>query len=235
MNLLAIDTATEACSVAVSVGGEVWVRHVVAGRSHTQILMPTVHELLREAGIGFSHLDGLVCGIGPGSFAGVRIGVGVVKGLSMATGLPVVGVSSLEAMALPALDRGAAGVLCAIDARMGEVYWGAYAADPDSGLPNALIEPCVTPPAVVPAPGVGRWSAVGTGWGSYAETLAGASGVQVVDCDPLALPRADDALRIGRAALSAGRGSTADALVPVYLRNKVALTLSEQQAARRLR
>ncbi len=232
MKVLALDTATEACSVALSIDGAVLGQHVVAGRSHTQLLMPMVHALMQQAGIGFAQLDAIACGIGPGSFAGVRIGVGVVKGLALALDRPVVGVSSLAALAKPVLDAGQAQVLCAIDARMNEVYWATYRAD-EHGMPVAISPPQVLAPDAVQPVGDGRWAAVGTGWGTYEAQLRAACGVQLTSVDGAALPDARALVMIALEQLRQSGGMDADALAPAYLRNKVALTLSEQQALRR--
>lgn len=231
MNLLALDTATEACSAALSVDGRRLTRYVSAGRSHTQMLLPMLRELLAEAGIGFAQLDGYVCGVGPGSFAGVRIGVGVIKGLALAHDRPVVPVSSLEMLALPALDAGADGALVAIDARLDEVYFAAFTVGLD-GLPQRIGEELVAPPQAVPAVDARQWHAVGSGWGSYAPVLQQAIGVTPAQVDAAALPRAEEALRIALPQFARGATGSAAALVPRYLRNKVALTLSEQQAGK---
>ncbi len=231
MKVLALDTATEGCSVALSVDGLIVARFEAVGRSHTERLMPLVREVMDEAGLCFAQLDALVCGVGPGSFAGVRIGVGFTKGIALAIDRPVVGVSSLAMLARPALRAGARQVVCAIDARMDEVYFGAYRADRD-GLPEAVLDARVCAPDQVPALG-GEWHAVGTGWARYREPMLTATGAQLAAVDSGALPIAEDALAIGLARLRAGEGHDAAELVPVYLRNKVALTLDEQRARRR--
>lgn len=231
MNILALDTATEACSVAMHVDGRIIERFEIAGRSHTERLMPMLQALMAEAGLAFAQLDGIACGVGPGSFAGVRIGVGFVKGLALALDRPVVGVSSLPALALGAQRAGAGPVLAAIDARMNEVYWGAYRVGAD-GLPQALLPEAVCAPAEVPRAEAGDWAAVGTGWGAYAEALRQAAGVAPQHVDAEALPHAGDILRLALPAFRAGQGGSADALAPVYLRNKVALTLVEQAVLR---
>ena len=231
MKILALDTATEACSVALSVDGRIEERFETAGRSHTERMMPMVQELMAGAGLSFSRLDGIACGIGPGSFAGVRIGVGFVKGLSLALDRPVVGVSSLPAMALRAIRGGATQVAAAIDARMNEVYWGVYTASPE-GLPQPLREEAVCAPTEVAAVPAGDWVAVGTGWGSYGEALRAAAGVEPRQVVADALPHAEDILRLALPAFAAGQAISGDLLLPVYLRNKVALTLVEQAALR---
>ena len=132
MKIFALDTATEACSVALWLDGVIVERFEVAGRDHTQRLPAMAHALMAEAGLAWSQLDGLVCGIGPGSFAGVRIGVAYTQGLALAHGQPVVGVSSLAMLAGGAGGPGR--VLAAIDARMDEVYFAAFQRDVEGGL-----------------------------------------------------------------------------------------------------
>ncbi|NGY06108.1 tRNA (adenosine(37)-N6)-threonylcarbamoyltransferase complex dimerization subunit type 1 TsaB [Solimonas terrae] len=230
MNLLALDTATEACSVALQTGRQICVRFDVAGRSHTQQLVPMVRAVMAEAGIGFAQLDGYVCGTGPGSFAGVRIGVSFIKGLALAHDRPVVPVSSLRMLALPPMRDGAQRVLTAIDARMDEVYFAAWQRDAD-GLPEAIGEAVVSAPADVPAQ-AGAWHAVGSGWQAYRAALEASSAATLLACDGQALPRAADALALAQPCFANGRVIGAAELVPQYLRNKVALTLIEQRARR---
>ena len=231
MRLLAVDTATEACSAALQVDGRVLSRLDTAGRSHTQQMLPMVHGLMAEAGLRFADLQGLVCGVGPGSFAGVRIGVGFVKGLALSLGLPVVAVSSLEMLAQDAIDGGATRVICAIDARMDEVYLGAFERGADS-LARALSAPWLAAPRDFKLDIQGPWSAVGTGWGRYeAELREGLEGA-VERLDGKALPHATAALRLAQPAFARGHTLDADALAPRYLRDKVALTLEEQARLR---
>lgn len=231
MKILALDTATEACSAALAVEGRVLARSERAGRSHTERLVPMVQSLMAEAGLSYAQLDGYVCGIGPGSFAGVRIGLGFMKGLALAADRPAVGVSSLEMLALPALEAGAARVLAVIDARMSEVYWAGF--EPDaSGLPQVVVEEQVGLPQALPRRTEVDWTGVGTGWGRYEPVLCEALGQRPLRIVGDVLPQAADALRIGLPRLRDGAGLSLDQLVPRYLRNKVALTLTEQQALR---
>lgn len=231
MNILALDTATEACSAALMTGGQTLSRFEIAGRSHTERMVPMVRQLMAEAGITFSQLDGYVCGIGPGSFAGVRIGLGFMKGLALAADRPAVGVSSLETLALPALRNGAAKVLVAIDARMNEVYLQGFVAD-EASLPSSILQAQVSAPDAIPAlEDAQHWTGVGTGWAAYESALRSASGLQQKIVGD-ALPHAADALVIGHARLLRGEGVSLDGIVPRYLRNKVALTLEEQSQLR---
>lgn len=231
MKLLALDTATEACSAALHVDGRVLARERVAGRSHTALLLPMLRELLAEAGLGFAQLDGYVGGVGPGSFAGVRIGVGVIKGLALAHERPVVAVSSLAMLAQQAIDRGAVQVLAAIDARLDEIYFAAYRRDA-RGLAQRIGEEVVLPPQEASCVAGDDWYAVGSAWGRYGETLQTALTIVPRSIDAAALPRAADALALALPRFAAGDTISAAALVPQYLRNKVALTLAEQRARR---
>ena len=229
---LAVDTATEACSVALSVDGAVRERFEPMQREHTQRLMPMIEQVLAEGGRTVAQLDGIVCGIGPGSFAGLRIGLGVVKGLALARDLPVAGVSSLAMLAQRALRQpGVDQVAAVIDARMSEVYFGAYRREA-SGLAVALLADRVCPPGEVPALAAGKWHAVGTGWGRYEGVLRQKTGATLASVDGTALPHAGDAFALGLPLLAAGQGASADALAPAYLRDRVALTLEEQAALR---
>lgn len=224
MKLLALDTATEACSAALWLDGQVQARFAVAGRTHTQLLLPMVHGLMAEAGVAFSQLDGLVCGIGPGSFAGVRIGVGFVKGLALGLDRPVLGVSSLAMLAQGV--AGAEPVLALIDARMGEVYAGLYVREASSLRKLVGLE-TVSKPDAIAAPDC-AYHAIGTGWGAYPLAHLPAP----LSRDDAALPRAEQALALAAPDFAASSHS-AEQLLPNYLRDKVALNLTEQQALRR--
>lgn len=234
MKLLAIDTATEACSSALWLDGAVHARFEIAGREHTQRLLPQVAALMAECGVTYAQLDGIVCGVGPGSFAGVRIGVGFVKGLALALDRPVVGVSSLAMLAQGAIrEHAAQQVLSVIDARIGEVYFGAYVCDAQDLAQAVLPESVCAPEAIPVVSQAGAWCAAGTGWGRYPDILRAAAQCEIAAIDEAALPRAEDALPLALPEFDAGRGISADQLLPVYLRNKVALTLIEQRALRK--
>lgn len=229
MNILALDTATEACSVALWRRGAVVERFETVGRSHTERLLPMVQAVLAEAGLAPAQLDGFVCGIGPGSFAGVRIGVGLVKGMALALDRPAVGVRSLDMLAQAALSDTTPRVLAAIDARTDELYLAGYRREAGGGLEILL------PPAVVKAEDVGAipegpWLAVGSGLARFGAALRAAT--QIAEEDGAALPRARHALALAVPEFEAGRAPAADALEPAYLRNKVALTLAEQAQKR---
>lgn len=232
MRILAIDTATEACSVALWLDGDVHERFEVAGREHSVRLLSMLQSLLAEAGVSLPQLDGIACGIGPGSFAGVRIGVGFVKGLALGVERPVVPVSSLAMLAQGAMRvHGAQRVLAAIDARMQEVYFGVYLAQ--DGLTVLEGEERVAAAEALPRPAPGSYIAVGTGWQVHGQALQAHLGLDLSLVDGQALPHAADALLPAQQILASGRGLNAGDLQPVYLRNRVALTKAEQEAARK--
>lgn len=233
MKLLALDTATEACSAAVWIDGVVHAHFEIAGRDHTQRLLPVIAGVLAEAGLRYSQLDGLVCGVGPGSFAGVRIGVAFAKGVALAHELPVVGVSSLSLLAQRALSASEAErVLVAIDARMGEVYFQPFERDA-WGVAQAVGEAVVAAPDAVQLPRApGLWLAAGTGWGTYEAALRERLGCEISAVNGAALPQAADACALAVPIFKRGQAPVADALQPIYLRNNVALTLLQQQQRR---
>lgn len=229
MKILAIETATEACSVALWLDGECLERFELAPRRHALRALPMAEELLAEAGIGRRALDGLACGRGPGAFTGVRLAVALTQGLALALDRPVAGVSTLAALACAAPGSGSH-VLATIDARMGEVYAGLFQRDQDAPLP--LGPERVLAPEQLELPGAGTWSAVGTGLaaagGALLERLEG----RLEDHDASALPRAADVARLAAGVFRDGGGMDAAALEPAYLRDRVALTLAEQASAR---
>jgi tRNA threonylcarbamoyladenosine biosynthesis protein TsaB len=234
VKLLAIDTATEACSVALLIDGEIRECFEIAGREHSQKLPAMFAGLLAEAGMVAAQLDGLVAGIGPGSFAGVRIGVAFVKGLSLGLDRPAVGISSLAMLAQAAVEQGADWALPAIDARMDQVYVASYRAV--GGLALACDEAAVlSPQQWSPLPSFapqGKLSALGSGWQAWGDPLLERLPRKPDSIDASALPHARDALRLALPIFELGRAVSAAQLLPNYLRNRVALTQAEQIAAR---
>ncbi|HEU0153304.1 MAG TPA: tRNA (adenosine(37)-N6)-threonylcarbamoyltransferase complex dimerization subunit type 1 TsaB [Arenimonas sp.] len=223
MKLLAIETSTEACSVAVYVDGEVRERHELAPRRHTQQVLPWADELLAEAGLRKSQLDAIAVGRGPGAFTGVRLAIALVQGLALALDRPVLPVSTLAVLAMqaPGDDR-----LAAIDARMGEVYLGAFRRDAD-GLVSATGDERIVPPAAATLP-AGEVHGVGTGFGAEQGALVARLGARLRGFDANALPHAADLARLAARAYARGEAIAPDLLEPAYLRDKVALTLAEQ-------
>jgi len=219
MNLLAFDTATEACSAALTTPEGVFARWAEAPRQHGDLVLAMVDEVLAEAGLERGQLDTLAFGRGPGAFTGVRIATGLVQGMAAALECPVVPVSTLATLAQGAYRRtGCSGVLAAIDARMGEVYWGAYTLAAD-GVVAAHGEECVVAPEAVPLPGPGPWACAGTGWIRYPDTLAARVGAGTDSGHTL--PDARDMLTIATRDGHAGRTVSAAEALPVYLRDQV--------------
>jgi tRNA threonylcarbamoyladenosine biosynthesis protein TsaB len=214
MRLLAIDTSGDACSVALRMNGECRWRHRLDPRGHARSVLPMVEELLAESGLRLNQLDGFAFGRGPGSFTGLRIGCAVVQGLAFAADRPVVPVSSLAALAQAApAER----VLACFDARMGEVYWGAYRRG-TAGLVTLVGEEGVAPPARVACPPDGEWEGIGVGWSAYREGLP--QGIRI-HAEPR-WPHAREVALLGARGLAAGQAVSAAEAIPVYLRDRVA-------------
>ena len=217
MKLLALDTATEACSAAVWVEGAVLERYEWVSRRHAALILPMIESVLAESGFSVGQLDAIAVGRGPGAFTGVRIAVGIAQGIAFAADLPVAPVSTLAALALGAgrmTDQ--ARIAAALDARMGEVYWGVYAVAGENVEP--LREERVCAPEAVLAP-PGQWFGAGSGWAAYAEalrrrlTVSGWRG----DC----YPRAGDIARLAAAPARRAAWVAAEQALPVYLRDRV--------------
>ena len=226
MNLLAIETATEACSVALVHGETVIARTELAPRRHAERVLPMADELLAEAGIGKHALDVIAVGRGPGAFTGVRLAVSLAQGMAMALGLPVVTVSSLAALALEAPEDDAA-ILAVIDARMGEIYAACYQRDGNGGL-LALDEERVCTADTLVLPQAAAWQVVGTGWATYEDTLRGRLNFAPVSANGACFPQARHVATLAVSEFKAGRAHAPELALPVYLRDKVALTLAEQ-------
>ena len=232
MNLLALETATEACSVALWIDGEVRERFEIAPRRHTELVLPWIDALLAEAGLKKSQIDVIACGRGPGAFTGVRLAVAMTQGLALALDRPVVGVSTLAALAFDASAAEGEPILAAIDARMGEVYVGAYVRE---GVELRLLLPeRLSPPAQVDAPNEEGWIGVGTGYAAEQGALVTRLGSRLLRFDADALPHAAAIARLGAAAFARGETIAPERLEPAYLRDKVALTLTEQRASKPL-
>jgi tRNA threonylcarbamoyladenosine biosynthesis protein TsaB len=230
MKLLAFETATEACSVAVYVDGRVHERFELAPRRHAELALPWADALLAEAGLARSQLDAIAVGRGPGAFTGVRLAVGLAQGIALALDRPVLPVSTLAVLAAGAAEAGGAHVVAAIDARMGEVYLGAF--DRSSGEPRLLGREQVLGPAAATLPDGVDWWGVGTGFDAADGALRERLGAQLAGVDAAALPRAADVARLGALALARGEGLAPERLEPAYLRDNVALNSREQQALR---
>jgi tRNA threonylcarbamoyladenosine biosynthesis protein TsaB len=228
MRILALDAATEACSVALLLGEECISRTAQPGRPHAPQVLEMVAAVLAEAQLSLAGLDGIAASVGPGAFTGVRISVAVAQGLAFGAGLTVVGVSTLEALALQVIRHGAARALACLDARMGEVYWGCLSADAARGvaLQGAMA---VGAPASVTLPPGHIYHGVGRGFAAY-PMLASLPGLQLDVPFSESLPNAAEFARLGSLRLRLGEGVAPAALTPLYVRDKVALTEAERAA-----
>ena len=217
MNILTIDTATEACSVALQFDQTLFTRYEVCPQQHSQKILPMVDAVMKEAGASLTELDGLAFGRGPGSFTGVRIATGIIQGLALGSQLPVAGVSTLAAMAQQVINSGdVSDVAVAIDARMGEVYFAHY--QNQQGIATLVGEEQVTSPeAVAEQLDVSSMAVAGTGWQAY-PVLSELLKVQSVN---VSYPYARFMLPLTEQTLNAGQGMAVDAITPEYLRNTV--------------
>ena len=225
MNLLALDTSTEYCSVALWRDGRVDALDAHAGHRHSELLLPMVDELLKRHGMAVTGLDGIAFGEGPGSFTGLRIGCGVTQGLALGAGLPVVGVSTLLALAEAARSGRA---VCCLDARMGEIYHAAYARS-DAGW-AAVHAPNLCAPSDAPPLPAGSWTGCGSGFAVHEAALRQRYEGRLSAIMPGAYPHARDIARLAAREFEAGRTVSAERAVPVYLRDRVALRTDERTA-----
>ena len=229
MRVLALDAATEACSVALLTNGQLTVRTLESGKSSAPRILKMADELLAEAQVSLSTLDGIAASIGPGSFTGVRITVAVAQGLAFGSGLKVVPVTTLEALALQVLSDPDTRAVACLDARMGEVYWGCFAADAVRGVFECAASRVGPPDSVALSP-PGGYAGIGRGFSAY-PMLAGMLGIEVGAAHARALPNAREIAQLGALRLAAGGGIDPADLMPLYLRDKVALTEAERAQA----
>jgi tRNA threonylcarbamoyladenosine biosynthesis protein TsaB len=222
MKLLALDTATEACSAALWLDGEIISRNALTPREHAHRIIPMMDEVLEEAGLSLKELDAIAFGRGPGSFTGVRIAASLTQGAAYGTGLPVIPVSTLATLAQAAIEeQGAERILPAIDARMQEVYWAEYRRD-KHGLAELIDEELVIPPAQVPLPDGNAYTGIGSGWQTYAEELGQRLDGRIAQTLPEALPDARYVAKLAAVYHERGVSLPAHQALPVYLRDQVA-------------
>ncbi len=219
MHLLAIETATETVSVALSIDGEVVERYEHAPRQHAELLLPWIEQLLAEAEIGFNALDAIAFSRGPGSFTSLRIGIGVVQGLAWASDLPVIPVSSLAATAQTAFKDGVSLALVALDARMNEVFTGMFTAN-SNGVMMPTVEERVCAPQDVQAPQNADTYGIGIGFERYEEL--GNLSVQLAGVYADIWPKASSLVTLAQDWLLSNAALPAEQAQPVYLRDNVA-------------
>jgi len=217
VNILGLETSTEACTAALGIGDSIIERFALGGR-HAERILAMVDELLAEAGIELAQLDAIAFGRGPGSFTGVRIATGVAQGLAFGAGLPVVPVSSLAALAQ---GVNAGKILAAFDARMNQVYWGAFRRDM-AGVVEPVGEECVVDPTAIPVPGSEGWTGAGSGWDVCHAALCARLKDRLDGWQRSVFPHARGVVELGASGFSAGRAVQPEEALPVYIRNNVA-------------
>jgi len=223
MRILALDTSTEYCSVALWRDGAVTERCELVGQRHSEVLMAMVDALLKDSVSGIKDVDGIAFGMGPGSFTGVRIACGATQGLALGADLPVVGVCTLEALAEAS---GKSRVLAALDARMSELYLAAY--EKRDGVWVNTVEPCLCKPEDAPVLSGGGWFGAGSGFAVHGAALGERYAGQLQGMDGGAIPQAAAIAVLGAARFALGRGVDAAAALPLYLRDRVALKTNER-------
>lgn len=217
MKLLALETATEACSAAVWVDGAVLERYELAPRRHAALILPMIESVLAEAELTLHQLDALAVGRGPGAFTGVRIAISLIQGIAFASDLPVAPISTLAALALGAVrETGQKRIAAALDARMGEVYWGTWAFAGETMELSGDEQVCAPSQVIAPP---GEWFGVGSGWTAYAPILA--QRLTVSGWRDNHYPHAGDVARLAADPCRRGEWMTAEQVLPVYLRNEV--------------
>jgi tRNA threonylcarbamoyladenosine biosynthesis protein TsaB len=220
MKILAIDTSAAACSVALCIGEEMIASHVLAPMQQAKLILPMINEVLLKSGYSLQDLDALAFGCGPGSFTGVRIAASVMQGLAFATQIPLIKISSLAAIAQAVYnDFGWQHLMVAIDARMNEVYWGAYQLNVENNLVQLLGKEHVTPPAHLLFPKPANWAGVGNAWRVYHNLIDICPEVIDENC----LPMATAIAQLAKEKHLSQDWVTLPAAMPVYLRDTVAI------------
>lgn len=227
MKLLAVETATEACSAALMMDGEITEQFSLAAKEHTKLILPMIASLMSEASLTPSDLDGLAFGCGPGSFTGVRIATGIIQGIAFALDLPVVPVSNLAVIAQDFFDKNDENLaFVAMDARMDEIYWGVYQRNA-SGYAELIGKEAVTPASEIEYPDVSGVG-IGSGWKVYGQELLTRLSHRVIRHEVDNLPRARAVARLGAEGFKLGLAVPVEHAMPVYLRDKVAKKESER-------
>jgi tRNA threonylcarbamoyladenosine biosynthesis protein TsaB len=215
--ILSVDTSTQACSVALSINGQIQERYEVKPQQHTQLVLAMIEDLLAEAELKLAQLDALAFGCGPGSFTGLRIVAGVVQGIAFAADLPVIPISTLQALAQTAYRiRGWTHVITALDARMHELYWAGFQLNGENLMQTVLAEQ-LCHIADLPLLADDNWYGVGDGW----LALANSQIMGLVEIDAAILPHAQDIAVLGAVAFRQGKMVNAEQALPVYLRDNM--------------
>lgn len=225
MKILALETSTEHCSLALWVDGEILVRAVPAQERHSQVILPLLQTLLADAQIRLMQLDGIAFGAGPGSFTGLRIACGIAQGLAFGANLPVVGISDLMALAEAS---NCPKVIAILDARMGEIYHAVYERRADQW--QELSAPGLYLPLQAPSVSGRNWVGVGSGFLAHRDILLLRYAEQFSEINADLVPHAKEIAILGVQELLSGRGLAPEDAHPIYIRDKVAQTIAERTA-----
>jgi tRNA threonylcarbamoyladenosine biosynthesis protein TsaB len=228
LNLLALETSSDRCSAALWLNGRVVHRDERVGQRHSELILSMVDAVLAEAGVSLRGLDGVAFGAGPGSFTGLRIACGVAQGLAFGATLPVVGIGTLECLAEAS---GAQRVVACLDARIGDVYHAAFVREED-GRWRAVHPASVCRPETAPRLEGEGWAGVGNGFAAHGEALRARYAGQLLQVLPDLVPHAQEVAALGARALARGEGVSPEQAAPLYVRDKVALSIAERAALR---
>ena len=223
MKFLGFDTSSCYCSIALWIDGEILSRSILAEQRHSELLLPILQELLAKSELTLTHLDGIAFGAGPGSFTGLRIACGVAQGLAFGSGLPVIGISTLEALAQQA---GANNVITAIDARMGEIYHAAYIKSADNW--ENVSAPILCLPRYAPLMTGDNWVGCGSGFDKHSDKLKRHYGSSIRRFELSLFPHAREMAQLAAQSFKQGLGFDPVEIAPIYIRNKIALKESER-------
>ena len=223
LKVLALDTSTEYCSVALFADGAIMSREVLAGQQHSELILPMVRQALSEGGLSLVQLDGIAFGAGPGSFTGLRIACGIAQGLALGTSLPVAGICTLEALAQ---EAGGDRIIAALDARMNQIYHAAY----EEGAHGwqCITEPALYFPQDAPSVPDGNWTGCGSGFDKYDQVLRARYDKSIRHIVNGLRPHARSIARLALPRFAAGEGIDPADGMPLYIRNKVALKEKER-------
>ncbi|MBL8517513.1 MAG: tRNA (adenosine(37)-N6)-threonylcarbamoyltransferase complex dimerization subunit type 1 TsaB [Betaproteobacteria bacterium] len=229
MKLLAVDTSTERCSVALALGGEVHADEIDAGQRHSRLLNGMIVALLARHGLQVTDLEGLAFGSGPGSFTGLRIACSVVQGMALGLDCKVAAVGTLEALAEQAASAHAdtSKVITALDARMGESYFAAWERVADGW--HAVVAPCLVRPDALPALDGEGWVAIGSAFDRQ-ENVAAHFAPHVATVLPGRFPSAREVATLALRIFARGEAVSPEQALPLYIRDKVAMTIAERNA-----
>ena len=230
LNILAIETSSEWCSAAIWLDGHALSREEQAGQRHSELILPMVDGLLREAAIELAALDAVAFGAGPGSFTGLRVACGVAQGLAFAAGIPVAEVGTLLALAQAS---GAERVVSCLDARMGELYFATFERAMESGSERQWITvhaPVLCTPASAPELDGSGWVGAGSGFVVHGRALTQRYAGRITQALGELHPNARDVATLAVEVVRLGLTVPAEDARPVYLRDRVALTVEERRA-----